>query len=118
MKKILALLSITLLSAGIASASISESQTSEIEVLRSQGYSETALRVIDTVKSHNQGPTGKYRKHFTDKRQSAYIKVKNYFDPMQDDGKFGAHQINFTNTHSEQPEYAQPSVEATRYENL
>ena len=49
-------------------------------------------------KSKNQGPTGRYKKHFYTKKNSPYTSLKLYVDPIQDDGNFGQHQVNFTNT--------------------
>ena len=123
MKKITALFAATLLSIGASYAVMTDTQTTEIDTLRSQGYSESALRVIDTVKANNQGPTGKYQKYFTPKKSNifgkAYSNVKNYVDTAQDDGKFGQHQINFTNTFmNEGAEYGYPTVESNNIENL
>lgn len=98
MKKILTLLGIITLGAGVSYAAISENKTSDIDILRSQGYSESALRIVDTVKAHNQGPTGKYKRYFFKKKDTPYTTLKNYVDPIQDDGDFGSHQINYTNT--------------------
>lgn len=98
MKKILTLLGIMVLSAGISMAAMEEDETSNIEVLRAQGYSESALRIMDNVKANNQGLNGNYKRHFTDKKKGAYTTLKLYVDPIQDDGDFGNHQVNFTNT--------------------
>ncbi len=122
MKKITALLAVTLLSIGASNAAMTDSQTTDIEILRSQGYSETALRAIDAIKANNQGPTGKYQKHFTPKKNpfgNAYTKVKNYVDTAQDDGQFGNHQINFSNTFmNDNAGYSYPTVESNNVENL
>ena len=98
-------------------------QTSDIDILRSQGYSESALRTVDAIKANNQGPTGKYQTHFVQKKSNifgrAYTTIKNYFDTTQDDGQFGNHQINFTNTFmNETAEYGYPTVERNDIENL
>lgn len=98
MKKILTLLGVMVLSAGASFAAIEENKTSDIEILRSQGYSESALRIVDTVKANNQGPTGKYKRYFIRKKDTPYTVIKNYVDPIQDDGDFGVRQINYTNT--------------------
>ena len=97
MKKILALFGFTVLLSGISFAAIEENSTADIDVLRSQGFSESALQIVDTVKFRNQG-IGKYKKRFARKKESPYSTVKVYVDPIQDDGNFGEHQINFTNT--------------------
>ena len=98
MKKILALLGITILSAGTSFAYILEDETANINTLQTQGYSLSTLQIIDTVKSLNQGPNGKYKRHFTRKSESPYSTLKLYVDPIQDDGEFAQHEINFTNT--------------------
>ena len=123
MKKIAALFAVTLLSIGVSNAVMTDTQTTEIDTLRSQGYSESALRAIDTIKANNQGPTGRYQRYFTPKKSNifgrAYTNVKNYIDTAQDDGNFGQRQINFTNTFlDEGAEYAQPTVESNNIENL
>ena len=123
MKKITALFAVTLLSIGVSNAAMSDSQTTDIDILRSQGFSETALRAIDTVKANNQGPAGKYQRYFIPKKSNifgrAYSNVKNYIDTAQDDGRFGQRQINFTNTFmDETAEYGYPTVEANNIENL
>lgn len=123
MKKIAALFAVTLLSIGVSNAVMTDTQTTEIDTLRSQGYSESALRAIDTIKANNQGPTGRYQRYFTPKKSNifgrAYTNVKNYIDTAQDDGNFGQRQINFTNTFlDEDAEYAQPTVESNNIENL
>jgi len=97
MKKILALFGVTILLGSASFAAIEENSTANIEILRSQGFSESALQVIDTVKFHNQEP-GKYKKHFARKKEGPYSTLKLYVDPIQDDGEFGEHQVNFTNT--------------------
>lgn len=102
MKKLLVLFGIILLSQGISFAAIKTDESANIDTLRAQGYSESALRVIDTVNNIQQGKDGKYAKYYTKKEGSnllgrAYSRVKEYFDPIQDDGKFGVHQINFSN---------------------
>jgi hypothetical protein len=123
MKKITALFAVALLSISVSNAAMTDTQTTDIDILRSQGYSETALRAIDTVKANNQGPTGKYQRYFVPKKFNifgrAYTNIKTYVDTAQDDGRFGQHQINFTNTFmDETAEYSYPSVESDNIENL
>ena len=122
MKKIIALFAVALFSTTIAHAAMTEAQTSEIETLRVQGFSESALRSIDTIKALNQGPNGTYQKKFIPKRNflgKTYTTIKNYFDPAQDDNEFGHHQINFTNTFmNEKAHYAYPTKEVEVLDNL
>jgi len=98
MKKIITLLGIATLIVSVSFAAIDENETGNIDVLRSQGYSESTLRIMDTIKSLNQGPEGKYKRYFSKKKNTPYSALKVYVDPIQDDGEFGVHQINFTNT--------------------
>jgi hypothetical protein len=122
MKKIIALFATTLLSASIVNAAMTDTETSAIKTLRAQGYSESTLRVVDTVKAINQGPTGKYQRQFTPKSNvlgRMYSTIKEYFDPLQDDGRFGEHQIDFTNSFMNNgAEYGYPTVESEQIENL
>ena len=96
MKKILAFLGVIVVSTGVSFAVIHEDKTSDIDVLRQQGFSESALQVVDIAKFHNQA--GKYKKQFSKKSQGVYSTLKVYVDPIQDDGDFGEHQVNFSNT--------------------
>lgn len=123
MKKIMALFGIMLLSAGISFAAIEENDTADIDIMRSQGYSENALRVVDAIKANNQGPTGRYKRHFYDKKSNflgrAYTRLKNYVDPAQDDHLFGEHEINFTNTFfGDEPPYSIRKTDEIDVENL
>ena len=123
MKKIMTLLGVALFSTSISFGAIEENSTANIEILRSQGYSETALRTVDTVKAHNQGPTGKYKRHFHDKHSNfigkSYTRLKRYVDPAQDDNLFGEHQINFTNTfYGTEPPYATRKTDEIQIEDL
>ena len=116
MKKIMILLGIMTLAVNVSFADLEENNTSNINILRSQGYSESALRIIDTIKSKNQGPTGRYKKHFSDAKETPYTALKLYVDPIQDDGHFAEHQINFTNTwNGDETEY---STRVQEVENL
>lgn len=120
MKKIIALFAVTLLGAGLTHAEVNEFETSNIDVLRSQGYSESTLRIVDKVNYQNK--YGKnYQKRFVEKnaKKSPYTYIKLYVDPTQDDGKFGEHQINFTNTwNGDETHYSSTKVDAAPVENL
>lgn len=98
MRKILTLVGIAVFATGISFASIDEDKTTDIDVLRAQGYSESALQIVDVVKANNQGPNGTYQRRFSPKKASPYQALKIYVDPIQDDGAFAEHQVNFTNT--------------------
>ena len=70
--------------------------------MRKQGFSEGFLRVLDTNYALHQGEGETYVRYYTPKRSlgnigTRYTKFKLYFDPCQDDGQFGEHQIQFTN---------------------
>ena len=104
MKKLLVLLGIIILPCTSALASIGEYQTSDIDTLRYEGYSESMLQAVDTSKYHQT--RGKSKRYFQSTSQTksgkklgrAYSYIKTYVDPAQDDGLFGEHQINFSNS--------------------
>ena len=84
-------------------AYVDENKTSDISGLRAQGFSESMLKTVDLVNEKNKGINGTYVRYFTKKvpastASNAYNELKLYVDPIQDDGIFGEHQINFTNT--------------------
>ncbi|MBQ9149905.1 hypothetical protein IJX73_03135 [bacterium] len=121
MKKIMTLSAIIISLAGVSFAAVHEDDTSNIDRLRAQGYSEQTLRTIDTVKSMNQH--GNYETYYENKKSNAigqaYTKLKRYVDPKQDDNKFGVHQINFTNTFfDDETEYATRKKPKNSVENL
>ncbi len=107
----------------MAYASIGADRTSDVDTLRLQGYSESALKIMDDVKYRSQGENKSYQKRFVKKEGNAfgrgYTKVKNYVDPIQDDNTFGEHQINFSNTwNGDEPEYSTRRVDPNQVENL
>lgn len=119
MKKIMSVLGILSLIMGVSFAALDELETSEITTLRSQGYSESTLRAVDTVKFKNQGPAGRYKRYFSTAPQSKYRAVKLYVDPIQDDDLFGEHQINFTNAwNGDETSYSTTKYENRSVENL
>lgn len=98
MKKILTLVGIAVFATGVSFASIDEDKTTDIDTLRGQGYSESTLQIVDVVRANNQGPNGTYQRRFSSKKITPYQALKIYVDPVQDDGAFAEHQVNFTNT--------------------
>ena len=104
MRKILLALGILSITAMNANAYLYESETSSIDTLRAQGFSRSMLEATDWANAKNGGKHTKYVRHFqpksTSKAGRAYQYLKTYVDPIQDDGKFGDHQIQFTNTWS------------------
>ena len=120
MKRLMTLLVSGLLLTNISIAAIDEVKTSDVDTLRAQGYSESALRILDTVKYYNQGTSGKYQRRFTvPKEPGAYHRLKVYVDPVQEDDLFGEHQINFTNNwNGDENSYSTQKVENGPIENL
>lgn len=123
MKKILIMSGLFLISTASCFAYLNESTSSDVETLRAQGFSENMLRVIDLANEKNKGINGNYVRHFQPKNQSkklgAYSKVKIYFDPTQDDGLFGEHQINFSNSWmGDENSYSSPLQEKQVVEDL
>ena len=120
MKKVIALFTTMLIATGTSFAAIDENKIGDIDVLRAQGFSESTLRILDTVNYQNKSMSKKYERRFVKKEKpSAYTAVKLYFDPMQDDDNFGEHQINFTNTwNGNETNYTTRKVEQKPIENL
>ncbi len=93
MKKVLVLLGCIALTCG-PSLALTTEQQSDLGLLKRSGYSDSALQVVDLVKYRN----GAKRNYKLKKgRIGAYSRLKIYLDPIQDDGQFGEHEINFTN---------------------
>lgn len=124
MKKLLVLLGVAVLSSGVSFASIDETKTSDIDILRNQGYSESMLNVVDVAKSFNSYNKGKsrYYRNAMDRGNffgKKYSYLKTYFDPVQDDGLFGEHQINFSNSWDwGRNRYSSRYTSVSGYENL
>jgi len=121
MKKLLILPALALFLTNMSFAAIDDNDTSNIDRLRNQGYSEHTLRVLDNVKYMNQH--GNYETYYVDKDQNpfgrAYTKLKLYVDLAQDDNKFGMHQINYTNTFfGDETDYATRKVRRSEIEDL
>ncbi len=123
MKKISFLFGILFISSLSCFAYIDENVTSEVDTLRAQGYSDSMLHIADFVNEKNKGINGNYERRFKPAdykgKLGIYQKIKIYFDPIQDDGKFGEHQINFTNTWmGDSNWYSSPLKESEVIENL
>ena len=126
MKKIIALL-IALLIAPSAMAIIYSEDTSDPAFLQNRGYSQSLIKTVDTKKFHTTGSENTYEKYYKEKSAFAdkpetfkehmaswYKKAKVYLDPIQDDGHFSEHEIEFTNDWF--PEL--PSQKQKKVENL
>ena len=124
MKKLLVLFGVMAFVPMMAFAYYLEDETSTVDVLRAQGYSDSALMMVDLVNDTNKGSNSTYVRHFQPKTPesklgNAYSYLKRYVDPFQDDGKFGEHQINFTNTWMDDTtHYSTPLEEKSSVENL
>ncbi len=98
MKKITALLGFIALLSTVSFAEITTKQTADFDYLKTQGFSESTLHVVDTARAHTEGVDGYQKKYRDDGRVRPYKAIKLYFDPAQEDDKFGEHQIEFSNT--------------------
>lgn len=118
MKKIMALFAATLICTNLTFAYIEEGKTSDIQVMQNQGYSQSALRIVDTINFQSRG-VKKYDRRYKKTEPSGYAYVKRYLDPLQDDDNFGEHEINFTNTwNNDEPHYTTTKVKNGVVENL
>ena len=124
MKKFAITLCLVLCATGATFAYYEEDTMQKIDVLRAQGFSESTIQTVDVATKLNRGRNGKTTSTFAKKRGKnalgrSYTAIKNYFDPLQDDGNFGEHQIQFTNTwNSDVPEYANKFNNSYSVENL
>ncbi len=104
MKKLLVLFGVLVFVPAFSYAYIEESETSDMSTLRDQGFSLSTLEVVDTVKYHNSDKNHRYQRKFNKKDHNffgkSYQYIKNYVDPIQDDGLFAEHEINYSNTWS------------------
>ena len=98
MKKLFFLFSITMVTTGVVFASVDSNDLTSLKVLEQQGYSIPALQMVDTAKSKNSYDNDVKYVRVYKKKKSVYQALKNYFDPIQDDGEFGEHKIEFSNT--------------------
>ena len=102
MKKVLVLFGAVALLPMASMAYINESESSSIKSLSAQGYSTSTLEVVDWANARNQGEHSKYVRFFRPKNNGkigrAYQRLKVYIDPVQDDGQFADHQLEYSNT--------------------
>ncbi len=110
MKKLATLLTMLMLTSSAMAVYI-EGKTTDPELLRKTGNSESAIRLIEDVKVRNSGYDGEpyesfyqdtsYNGDFSSNKKefilSWYRKVRDQIDPAQDDGYFGKHQVNYNN---------------------
>ena len=123
MKKILLALGIISVLQLCASAYLYENETSAVSTLEAQGYSKSALEAVDWVNSRNGGKHSKYVRHYNQKKNGilgrAYQALKLYVDPAQDDGRFGDHEIEYSNTWlGNSTHYSSDMSENRQVENL
>ena len=123
MRKAVLSLSLLLFTIGIASAYYDENTLHNVDILKAQGYSDSTIQMVDVVTNSNLGAGAKRRRIYKLKKENplkhAYTTLKNYVDPLQDDGAFGEHQINFTNTwNGDVPKYAERYTMDHDVENL
>jgi len=100
MKKVLSLFGFMIMLPLCANAEVYETTT--VDDIGKQGYSQSMLRTVDTTLKNHQSHQGNYKKVYNKKSGinfigKAYTRIKIYFDPAQDDGNFGEREVNFTN---------------------
>ena len=123
MKMILVLLGIMALVPCASYAYMEESNTASVDTLRARGFSETTLQLVDLTQDRDKGENSPYQRRFIPKGHKnfigkSYAFLNNYFNPIYDDGLFGEHQVNFTNTWSgENSSYSSP-LKDSQLENL
>lgn len=123
MKKILVLFGAFALIPSMSFAYMDEDQTASIDELRNQGYSETTLQLVDLAQDRDKGPNSKYERRFVPKGHKniigkSYSFLNNYFNPIYEDGIFGEHQVNFTNTWSGENSFYSSPLKDSQLENL
>lgn len=123
MKKIFALFGFVALSASVSMAFVYDDQSAQVDVLKKQGYSQSTLEIVDKSLYMQRGQSGNYEKKFVQKgrtkKGNVYHQIKTYVDPMQDDGKFGEHKIEFSNTwQGDETYYTSPLREKNQIEDL
>ncbi len=106
MKKIFFTLVLIIVMAPLAQAGIMEGRMTDNDMMLKTDYSESAARIIDTVRHHNNYDmdyyyervyTDSYPEDFGEYAALYYRKIKAWFDPMADDRYFGDHEVNFDN---------------------
>ena len=123
MKKALVLFGIIAIAPLAASAYMYENETTEIKTIEAQGYSSSMQEIVDWSNYRGQGVNGTYVRHFQHKKKNklgrAYQRLKEYWDPIQDDGEFGDRHIEFSNTWmGNDTKYSSDMVENKQVENL
>ena len=123
MKKLALTLCIAIAATSASYAYYLENDTHEIDTLRAQGFSESTIQAVDISTRHNKGKNHRNKYRYTKKDSNpignAYTKIREYFDPVQDDGLFGEHQIIFSNTWGDAtPEYASRFSSSYSSDNL
>jgi len=101
MKRILVLCGVFTFLQMSSMAYIYENETASLEELRHQGFSKAGLEMVDWTKARNSSINNQYARYYQPKRNifgRPYQKIKRYFDPIQDSGKFGDNKIEFSNT--------------------
>lgn len=121
MKKILILSAILAFTSNMLFAAQDAAEMSAIDSLRAQGYSEQTLKIYDNINYMNKH--GNYETYYVDKQQHPigkfYTKVKLYTDIAQDDGEFGMHEINYSNSFfGNETDYTTRKVKRSDVENL
>ena len=123
MKKIFALLCFTLIIPTVAFSYLYENETSNPQVLKEQGFSRSMLEVVDWANYRNTDKTSHYVRYYQPKDHKylgkVYSRIKQYVDPIQDDGFFGDRQIEFSNTwNSDLTRYSTDKNQTTQVEDL
>ena len=102
MKKVLVLLGIMTFAHMSTMAYMYEGETSSMETLGAQGFSRSTMEITDWANYRNGGPHTKYVRYYQPKKGNflsrSYQKIKEYVDPLQDNGNFGDNGIEFSNT--------------------
>lgn len=98
MKKIMLLLAIIMMgAAGMANAEISVKDYMSYEFLDTQGYSGDMLKLVEINKAKTFGE--RIPSHWSsNKIQRGWQKFWAYFDPAEDYGDFGEHDIKMRST--------------------
>ena len=124
MKKLLLATFFAFALSNVSFAYIGDETTADLDVLERQGYSQSTLELVDLTNSLHADEGKHYQRQFVKKTPSTalgrgYQRVKVYFDPMQDDGVFGEHKIEYANTwNSDEVPYASAKKRVRRAENL
>ena len=86
-----------------AHAYIKEGNTANVRYLQGSGFSQSTLRIMDEQQERVRSVYEQYTPYYENEYYGVkhpgwwYQRFKAWFDPMQDDKLFGAHEINFSN---------------------